>query len=78
VKNLLRWLFCLALVVVFCSGCGMFGDTKLYTGLLALCARCHADSIPAEVSPLDKSAPGEKGPGGRAGCAAKCTFTMSH
>jgi hypothetical protein len=79
-KRAASWFLCVALVLL--SGCAMFGDTRLYTGLLGLCARCHAPGDApdaANVKPAFKPAPGATGPQSKAeGCATRCTFTMSH
>jgi hypothetical protein len=75
VKKILSLMACVA--VVFLVGCGMFGDTRLYTGILNLCAKCHADNptAPAGMDNLKRSAPGAEGVGGT---SAKCKFTMDH
>jgi len=74
VKKILSLLACFAMVLLM--GCGMFGDSRLYTGILNLCAKCHADNLtaPAGMDNL-KSVPGAEGPGGN---GAKCKFTMDH
>jgi hypothetical protein len=75
VKKILSLMACILLVSVM--GCGMFGDTRLYTGILNLCAKCHADNptAPAGMDNLKRSAPGAEGVGGT---SAKCKFTMDH
>ena len=74
-KRLATWVLCVAFV--FLAGCGMFGDSRLYTGILNLCAKCHADGTgqPAGLDNLKTSAPGAEGVGGT---SAKCKFTMDH
>jgi hypothetical protein len=77
-KRIVSWLLYLVLTVAFFTGCGMFGDTRLYTGLYALCAKCHLDNPaapPAGMEKLKQSTPGAEGIGGSTG---KCTFQMDH
>lgn len=78
-KRFGQWLLCVVFVVF--SGCAMFGDTRLYTGILGLCAKCHADgAAPSKETLLKTSAPGVMGPAGTQSiiCPTRCTFSMGH
>jgi hypothetical protein len=65
--------------MVFIMGCGMFGDSRLYTGLLGLCAKCHAENgtPPSKATVLPEAGPmGNVGKTEGAVCPTKCTFKM--
>ena len=65
-KKFGTWLFCVAFVLAFSGGCGMFGNTEFYQALAAMCMRCHSGGeapAKANVLPAHKSA----GPSGEIG-----------
>lgn len=76
-KRAASWCLCFVLASAFLAGCGMFGDSRLYTGLLALCARCHAGAeAPAKTNAIPGAA-GMQGSAGKSG-GFRCDFTMDH
>jgi len=77
VKKIIPWLLCVVFVIL--AGCGMFGDTRLYTGILGLCAKCHADgAAPSKATLLETAPPGPRGPASSLICPTRCTFSMGH
>ena len=76
-KRAIHWLLCVAAVAL--AGCGMFGDSRLYTGILGLCAKCHSDGeAPSKATLLETAPPGPRGPAGSVICPTRCAFTMGH
>jgi cytochrome c553 len=48
-KKLGQWLLCCAFVMIFITGCGMFGSTGFYQALAAMCMRCHGTEEPSKT-----------------------------
>ena len=78
-KRAASWFLCCVLSGALLAGCGMFGDSRLYAGLLGLCAKCHvADLVPSKATLLEIAPPGPRGPAGSVICPTHCTFSMGH